>query len=192
MSDSTIVTFRGKTSFAKILGNPVGNKFGDDLNWTMDLVLTPEAVKEAKALGIGDRVKRKEEYLDGQPHMSFKQPELRKDGTPNKPIRVVDINGKDWDQNKLIGNGSDVDVKFAVADFGKGKKKGVYIRSVRVLKLVSFERKEFEDIDENDEFFNEAQQAAALYADRRQREDAQFKKDFDLNTDDDLDDESPL
>lgn len=192
MSDTTIVTFRGKLNFAKVLGPPVGNKWGDDKNWTVDLILSPESVKETKALGIGDRVKKKDEYLDGQPHMSFKQPELRRDGTPNKPIKVVDINGRDWDQSKLLGNGTDADIKFAVADFGKGKKKGVYIRSIRVLKLVPYERKEFADVDEDDEFFNEAQAAAALDADRRQREDAQFKKDFDLNTDDDLDDESPL
>lgn len=192
MSDTAIVTFRGKTNFAKVLGPPVGNKWGDDKNWTVDLVLGPESVKEAKALGIGDRIKRKDDYLDGQPHMSFKQPELRKSGEKNDPIKVVEIDGKTpWDQNKLLGNGTDVDIKFAVADFGKGKKKGVYIRSIRVLKLVPYERKEFADIDEDDEFFEAAQAAAALDADRRQREAAQFKKDFQLE-DDDLDDESPL
>ena len=192
MSDNVIVTFRGKTSFAKVLGDPLPNKFGDDRNWTVDLVISPEAVKEAKALGIGDKVKRKEEYLDGQPFLSFKHPELRKSGEANKPIKVVDIAGRDWDQSKLIGNGSDVDVKFAVVDFGKGKKKGMYIRSIRVLKLVEYGGKsEFAEIDEDDEFFEEAQAAAALDADRRQREDAAFKKDFNLS-DDDLDDESPL
>lgn len=188
MSNSNnLVVLRGKTSFAKVLGAPVGNPFDDNKNWSIDLILTPETVKEVKALGIADRIKRKEDYLDGQPHMTFRQAELRKDGTPNKPIRVVNIKGEDWDQDKLIGNGSDVDLKFAVADFGKGKKKGVYIRSIRVLKLVPYGgAPEFDPVDEDDEFFEEAQAAEALEADRKAAEDKAFKKDFDL--DDDIDD----
>lgn len=188
MSNSTTVTFRGKAMYCKLLGDPVGNPFGDDKNWTIDLVLTPALVKEAKALGIGDRIKQKEEYLDGQPFMSFRQAEYRKDGeTRNRPVPVKDIRGNDWDPETKIGNLSDIDLKFAVNDYGKGKKKGVYIRGVRVLKLVPFNGKEeFDPIDEDDEFFEDAQAAATLEADRRQREDKEFKKDFDL--DDDLDD----
>jgi hypothetical protein len=188
MSNSNVVVFRGKASFAKVLGDPVSNPFDDNRNWTIDLVLTPETVKEAKSLGIGDKVKQKDEYLDGQPFMTFRQAEYRKDGeTKNDPIPVRDIRGNTWDQDKLIGNGSDIDLKFVVMDFGKGKKKGVYIRGIRVLKLVEYAGKnDFEPISEDDEFFTEAQQAATLQADRAAQEDKQFKKDFDL--DDDIDD----
>lgn len=186
MSNSNVVVFRGKTSFAKILGAPVSNPFDDNLNWTIDLILTPETVKEAKALGIGNKIKEKEGYLDGRPFMTFKQAEKRRDGTVNDPIKVVDIKGAPWDRTVEIGNESDVDLKFAVVDNGKGKPKGVYIRSLRVLKLVPFTRTDFDPIDEDDEFFNEAQQAAGLAADQADREDKQFKKDFDL--DDDIED----
>ena len=187
MSNSTIAVIRGKLNYAKVLGDPVGNPFDDNKNWTFDLILTPDGVKEAKALGIADRIKRREDYLEGQPFLSFRHAELRKDGTPNKPLSVVDIKGQAWNQETLIGNLSDADVKFAVADFGKGKKKGMYPRSIRVLKLVPYGGKqEFDDIDEDDEFFNEAQAATTVDADRAEREDKQFKKDFSL--DDDIDD----
>jgi hypothetical protein len=158
MNNDAIVYVRGKTSFAKILGNPVDNYAKDGKEWKMDLVISDETAKEMKQYGISDRVKIKDGYVDGQKYLSFKQPEYRKggDGTPvrNQPIKVVDIKGETWPDDKLIGNGSDVDVKFRVVDYGKGKKPGVYISSVRVLKLVSYTKKEdFPEITEDDPFY---------------------------------------
>lgn len=180
------VVIRGKASFAKILGEPVLNYNKDGKEWKMDLLLTnKDSLKELKAAGIADRIKRKETYLDGEPYLSFKQTEYRKDGiTKNDPIPVVDIKGKLWDDEKLIGNGSDVDVKFVIMDFGPGKKKGVYIRGVRVLNLVPYEGGSgFAPISEDDEFF-----ANAIKVD-----DAEFAKDFDLaEPSDELDDELPM
>lgn len=180
MTNKATVTavLRGKTSFAKILGDPVLNYSKDGKEWKMDLILPKEAIKEVKALGIGDRVKTKDNYADGQPFMTFKQAELRRDGTPNQPIKVYDIANRPWDESKLIGNGSDVDVKFVVMDHGPGKKKGVYIRSVRVLNLVPYAQEEFAPIDENDPYFEQYKATA--------EETAQFKQDFGLE--DDLDD----
>lgn len=188
MANNTVTAvIRGKASFARVLGDPVLNYDKSGKEWKLDVQITKDTVKEIKSLGIGDRVKSKDEYLDGSPYLSFKQAEFRKDGKPNFPIKVVDIKGNDWDQSKLIGNGSDIDVKFVVMDHGTGKKKGVYIRSIRVLKLVEYGGKsEFDAIDEDDEFYLEAQAAATLEADRANREDEEFKKDFDL--DDDIDD----
>lgn len=153
-----IVTFRGKTSFAKIIGEPTVNRFDGNKEWTMDLVVDKEHVKKAKALGISDKIKMKPDYLDGQPYMSFKQKELRPNGDKNDPIRVVDIRGNAWD-DRLIGNGSDVDVKFAIVK-NPGKRTGTYLRGVRVLSLVSYERKEFDVIDENDPFFAKLKEEA--------------------------------
>ncbi len=151
---SQIVTIRGKTSYAKILGNPVLNYSKDGKEWKMDLKIGKDTAKELKNYGIADRVKMKPDYLDGQPYITFKQRELRPDGTPNKPIAVVDIAGKPWDQNKLIGNESDVDVQFTVRDYGPGKKAGMYIRKVRVLNLVPYEGGDvLPPIDENDPFY---------------------------------------
>jgi len=190
-NETKTVVLRGKTSFAKILGAPVLNFSKDGKEWKMDLVLDKDTVKEVKALGIGDRVKTKDGYLDGQPHLSFKQAELKRDGTPNQPIDVKDIAGKPWPENKLLGNGTDVDVKFVVMDYGPGKKKGVYIRSVRVLSLVPYEKQEFEPLSEDDPFYKQLAEAEAMAAAQRDAEDKAFKKAF-VPDSDDLDDDQPL
>lgn len=155
----TPLVVRGKASFAKILGEPVLNYDKSGKEWKIDLVISEDTVKEFQSVGVGDRVKRKENYVDGQPYVSFRQSELRKDGSENYPIKVVDILNKDWDQNKLIGNGSDVDVKFVVMDHGPGKKHGMYIRGVKVLKLVEYNPDTFTEIDEEDPFYAELKAA---------------------------------
>lgn len=190
-NNSQTVVLRGKASFAKILGDPVLNYSKDGKEWKMDLVIDKDTVKEVKALGIGDRVKTKDGYVDGRPHLTFKQSELRRDGTPNKPIPVKDILGKDWNHSNLIGNESDVEVKFVVMDHGAGKKKGVYIRGVRVLKLVPYERKEFDDVDENDEFYQEALKAAKA-AEAAEQADMVNISTGGSQYDNDLDDDIPL
>lgn len=188
-----VTVLRGKAFFAKILGDPVPNYNKDGKEWKMDLKLAnKESLKELKDLGVGDRVKQKENYLNGSPYITLKQSEFRKDGiTRNDPIKVYDAAGKEWDQSRLIGNESDVDVKIAVMDFGPGKKKGMYIRGVRVLNLVPYERKDFPPLSEEDEFFANA--AAAF--EQNDKELANFKKDFGLDDDvNDIgdDDEDPV
>lgn len=159
INNTQIVTIRGKTSYAKILGDPVPNYSKDGYEWKMDLQITKETAKELKGYGIGDRVKMKPEYLDGQPFVTFKQREMRTDyktggQVKNDPPTVLDIAGKPWPQDKLIGNGSDVDVQFTIKDHGPGKKAGVYIRKVRVLNLVPYDNPDaLPPIDENDPFY---------------------------------------
>ncbi len=160
MNTNLSAVIRGKTSYAKILGDPVPNYEKTGREWKFDLQIDDGTVKEVKALGIGDRVKSKDAYLNGAPYLSFRQKELRRDGTKNGPIKVVDINGQPWPQDRLIGNGSTVDVRFAVVDFGVGKKKGIYVRAVRVLDHVPFERPDFDPVDEKDEFFEKAKASA--------------------------------
>lgn len=157
MADNNIktVTIRGKAHYAKILGDPIPNFAKDGKEWKIDLELTSKnTIKELKDLGLGDRIRQKEKYLDGSPYISFKQAEFKKDGvTRNKVISVVDRNGKPWDENTLIGNGSTVDVKFVIIEYPAYGKTGVYIRGVRVLDLVPYERPLFDALDEDDEFY---------------------------------------
>ena len=184
-SKPVIAVIRGQASFAKILGKPVPNYAKDGLEWKMDLVLSPAGKKEVVALGIKDRIKQKDTYLEGTPYMSIKQAELRKNGDNNDPITVVDIAGNPWDPNKLIGNGSDVEVKFSVVDNGPGKFTGVYIRSVRVLKLIPYSRQEFDEISEDDEFFAEYAAAKAVEKD-------ELDKVLDITRKPELDDDIPV
>lgn len=158
-----ILTIRGKASFMKLLGDPVPNFGKDGLEWKTDVQISPAVVKELKAAGIGKKIKQKDEYLDGQPYISFKQPEFKRSGDRNDPIPVVDILNDPWDQSTLIGNGSDVEIRFAVVDTG-APNKGTYLRKVRILNLIPYARKDFEEIDETDEF------AAQAEAARRRRE----------------------
>ena len=192
MSNTQTVVIRGKASYAKVLGDPVLTYDKLSKEWKMDLEVSKDTEKELKGYGIADKVKKKDNYLDGKPHLSFKQPEYQKSGKPNEPIKVSDILGEPWDDKNLIGNGSDVEVRFVVVDYGPGKKKGMYIRSIRVLRLVEYNKGDFKPIQEDDEFFQLAKEAE----EKRRREHEQFLKDFnqedkppfDTDLDDDVED----
>ena len=153
------VVIRGKTMYAKILGDPVLNYSKDGKEWKTDIVIDKDTVKQLKSLGVGDRVKSKDDYIDGQSYITLKQPELQKSGKANDPIEVVDIKGAAWDQGNLIGNLSDVDVKVNIVDYGVGKKRGIYIKKMRVLNLVPYEKNDFAPITEDDPFFENVKQS---------------------------------
>lgn len=174
-TNTQIVYLRGKTSFCRVLGEPHLNYAKDGREWTMDLKLDDNAVKEVKGYGLGAKIKTKETYLDGTPYMSFRIKEFLPDGKPAYPCKVQDANGDDWDHTVEIGNDSVVDVKFAVRDYGRGKPKGVYLRAVRVLDLVEYKGKgsgEFPKLDESDEFYGTSSKAP------------DFNKDFGLDDED--------
>jgi hypothetical protein len=145
---------RGTLHWAKVLGKPRLNEYSGVNEWSVDLTPSPEGVKSLEDIGISDRLKtpkgkdsRKERYL------TFRQKEKNKEGELNQPIRVQDIEGNPWEQNKLIGNGTTADVKFIVRDYGKGKPKGVYIQAIRVLDHVPYQSADFAPLDSDDEFF---------------------------------------
>ena len=121
-------TLRGKAYWAMILKDPRFDYGGDprDRQWTIDLQLDKAGVKAAKDLDLETRVKKDKDH---SPFIKFIRREIKNargaDGTDvyNKPIKVVDVNGKPWDEEELIGNESVVDIEFStyVPEF-KGKK----------------------------------------------------------------------
>lgn len=190
-TDTQTYVIRGKTSYAKIVGEPRLNYNKDGKEWAVDIEISKDTLKEFKSWGIANKVKSKPDYLDGAPYVRFKRDEMSKflddDGNPkkNKPIEIVDIKGQPWD-GRLLGNGTVVDVKFRVKDYGAGKQKGMYIDKVRVLDLVPYENAaDFEPLNEDDEYFRKAVEQAEAEA-------KQFEKDFRGQVDDDLNDEIPL
>lgn len=196
MSKNVTVTLRGRLMYAKVLGDPVLNYEKDGKEWKFDLI--PNNVKavgkELAGYGIGDRLRSKKTKAgdpihDGEEFMSFRQKEFTSTGKSNDPIEVVDILGKPWNDNTLIGNGSVADVRFAVVDYGPGKKQGVYPRKIRILEHIPYEGNKFEELSEDDEYFAKAAELAKAEDDQKQQEYAQFQKDFDLE--DDLDDPLP-
>jgi hypothetical protein len=189
---SEIVYLRGKLFWAKILGDPLLNYSGDAKEWTMDLSVDADGEKQLKSLGIAYKLKNKDD--ERGKFLSFKQRELKKDGTPAKPIRVTAADGQTpWDQSKKIGNETVADVKFELRDYGKDKSPntrfGIYPRAVRILDHVEYGGSEFPQLSKDDEFFQKAQEAEKTYK-MSPEEDAHFKETFLGHTrDDDLEDD---
>lgn len=107
---------RGKAKWAKVLGAPVWGYENTFKEWSIDVEIDKETVAKLEAEGLGDRIKDK----GNGPFIKFSRKELKSDGTPNKPIRIVDAKGEPWNGAK-IGNGSVVNVNFAINEYKKGK-----------------------------------------------------------------------
>ncbi len=177
-NDNVTVVLRGETSFAKVLPGQLSLNYNKDgKEWKLDLVIDDATERELKKLGVGDRVKFKDNYVDGRPFITLKQPELRRDGQANDPIKIVNAANQPWNDTAELGNGSVVDVKLNIKDYGKGKKKGIYIRAIRVVKHVEYTRDEFAPITPDDPMYSTAMQAK------------DFEEDFQLPVTDDLNDE---
>lgn len=133
-----VKTLSGKANWAKVVGAP-GKAYNEgEKEWSIDLVLDEASVAEAHKLGMGQRIK------NGA--MKFTRSEFKKGGPDkgkaNKPITILNADGSAWDGTTLIGNGSDVKVKFNVYQPGpyKGKPsppKGA-ILEVTVVNLVPY------------------------------------------------------
>lgn len=135
---------QGKAKWTKVLGEPVWgyeNKFKE---WSIDVYVDDATEAKLKAEGLGSKLKDK----GNGTYITFKRKELKVDGTPNQPIRVVDHHGEAWGTQK-IGNGSVVNVNFAINEFGKGKDdRTANILSMQVWDLVKFEGGEFPTRDD--------------------------------------------
>lgn len=158
----TTLVYRGKLQYAKVLGDPVDNYAKDGKEWKFDFVPNDQdgATKELKGLGVGDRLRSKEKadgepLYDGAKFLSFKHRATKADGSPNDPIKVLTAAAKPWpNADILLGNDTVADVTFVVIDNGKGRFKGMYPRSIRVLDLVPYAKQDSAPLDESDEYFD--------------------------------------
>lgn len=124
---------RGKIKWAKILGNPVWgyeNKFKE---WSCDVYVDEETQHRLEVEGLKDKLKDKGNGV----YLTFKRKELKTDGSPNQPIRVVDHHGEPWGTQN-IGNGSTVNVNFAINEF-KPQQFSANILSLQVWDLVKYD-----------------------------------------------------
>jgi hypothetical protein len=140
----------GKAHWVKILGDPVPNYGRDGFEWTFDFVPDEQGMDLVKELKITDKLKDKSD--ERGKFLAFKQKATRANGKSNDPITVVDARNRPWDPDVKIGNGSTVEVKFNVVDYGKGKPTGVYVQAVRVLEHVPYVRQEFAPLPEDSPF----------------------------------------
>ena len=152
---NNIKVITGKAYFAKVLGKPVPNYSKDGFEWTVDVALDKDTVKELKSLGLGPKIKEGNEAHDGLSYITFRRAAKKKAGPKagedNQPIRVVSPDGKTvWDPQSLIGNGSEIAVKFSINENKSptGKK---FVRadilSMQVRKHVKYDRPEQQDFD---------------------------------------------
>lgn len=128
---------QGKAKWAKITGEPswgYENKFKE---WSIDVYVDAETEKKLVAEGLKEKLKDK----GNGKYITFKRKELKVDGSPNQPIRVVDHRGEAWG-NEKIGNGSTVNVNFALNEYKPGQV-NANILSLQVWDLVKFEGGEF-------------------------------------------------
>lgn len=133
---------QGKAKWAKVIGDPswgYENKFKE---WSIDVYVDKETAAKLTAEGLGAKLKDKG---NGQ-YITFKRKETGIDKAtgqvkPNKPIRVVDHKGAEWD-NRKIGNGSVVNVNFQTYDYKPGQT-NANILSLQVWDYVPYEGGEF-------------------------------------------------
>lgn len=140
----------GIGNWMKVLGDPVPNYGRDGNEWTFDFTPDKEGLALLKELKIDDKLKKKGD--ERGTFITFKQKETQANGKANFPITVVDARNRPWDPSVKIGNGSTVEVKFKVVDYGKGKPTGVYPQAIRVLDHKVYVRQEFAPLPEDNEF----------------------------------------
>lgn len=132
---------RGTAAWAKII-NPVPTYDKTDKEWTFDLVIDDAAKKTLAGLGVAGQIKinkNGESIIKFSRRVTKKDPDNALNRVPATPIRIVDKHGQPWDNKKLIGNGSTLNVQFAVNDRPNGKRASVL--AVQVWDLVEYEGK---------------------------------------------------
>lgn len=124
---------QGKAKWSKVTGAPSWGYKDQYKEWSIDVYLNEETAQKLKDEGLGAKLKDK----GNGTYITFKRKELKADGSPNQPIRVVDHRGQPWDQKVKIGNDSVVNVNFAINEYGKGEK-SANILSMQVWELVEY------------------------------------------------------
>lgn len=129
---------RGKAKWAKVTGEPHWGYESKFKEWSIDVYPEDESLERLIAEGLKDKIKDK----GNGKYITFKRKELKADGSPNQPIRIVDHRGEAWNPKTKIGNGSTVNINFAINEFKKNQK-NVAILSMQVWDLVKYEGGEF-------------------------------------------------
>lgn len=164
---STTVFVSGKVYWAKIVGDGAltNNYEGTGREWTFEF--EPDDVSFLKDHRLLDRLKdplayanrleergedekaeKAREFAKGRgDYLLIKKAEFDKDGNKNAPFKIVDSDNQPWGEDRLIGNGTTVDVKLNVIDWGPGKKKSIWCSAIRVQDLVPYEADDFAGMD---------------------------------------------
>lgn len=133
-----------KIGWAKVLGEPrpkYNPKEGNE--WAVDLLFTPEQLKELKKEGYTVDAFLKE-YKDGSgKYIKYTRDAVDKNtGKAKNPITIKAEDGTDWPADKLLGNGTVVDLKYSLTDpyrVGKETRVKLVVLAMKVVKHVPYE-----------------------------------------------------
>lgn len=133
---------QGKAYWSKVLGKAQDGYTKGEREWSIDIGIDEDAVAKYLAEGGSDfYLKTKDNHPAEGHYIPFKRKEIKQDGTPAKPITVVDRKGNPWDPAKKIGNGSVVNFMFALnpVEVGKAKRNKPSLIKMQVWELVEYE-----------------------------------------------------
>lgn len=130
-----------KCTWCRLLGKPHSGFDKTDRSqdrWSVDVSLSKEQVKELVGLGLKTQIKNRDD--DRGDFIQFIQKAFTRDGQPMRAPEVVDGQKKPWDQTKLIGNGSILNISYKIIETSFGPKKFLkpILKAVQVWKLEEF------------------------------------------------------
>ena len=146
---------RGTAKWCKVLGEPVWGYQNQHKEWSVDAYVDPDTLERLITEGLKDKIRDK----GNGPYITFKRRELKLDGSPNQPIRVVDHHGEPWNPKTKIGNGSTVNINFAINEYGKNQK-SANILSMQVWDHIPYEGGEFPTREDSEDGKTWAEEAA--------------------------------
>lgn len=146
--DATTVFAKGRLFWPKIVGDKAlhNNYEGTAREWSCEF--EPEDTAFLKEHKLLDRLKDKEDSKnpDKGAFIILRKPEFDSEGKKNDPIRIYKDDDTVWGED-LIGNGTAADLKLRIVDWGKGKKKSIWVTAIRITGLVPYESNEFAGMD---------------------------------------------
>lgn len=150
--NATTYYITGRVFWPKIVGEKAlhDNYERTGREWSYEF--EPDDVEFLKTERLLDRLKEKEDPKnpDKGPFLNLRKPEFTRAGDKNEPIRIYNADDTPWDETVSLGNGTRVDAKLRVVDYGKGKKKGIYTTALRITELVPYVSNEFGGMGKTD------------------------------------------
>jgi hypothetical protein len=127
-----------------VTGEPHWGYENKHKEWSIDIYVDEETLHKLEVEGLKDKVKDK----GNGPFITFKRRETKQNGEPNQPIRIVDHHGEILQDGETpykgpkSGNGSTINVNFAINEYGKNQK-SANILSMQIWDLVKYEGGDF-------------------------------------------------
>ena len=100
---------KGQAFWCRVVGAPHDNKFTKSKQWSFDLSVDKETIQKLLEAGMRKTYIRNKADERGD-FLSFQRDATKKDGTEGKPFKIVDAQNNPWPTDKLIGNGSTLNV----------------------------------------------------------------------------------